>query len=93
MNCELDMSRINQDQPSVVSKPIKLNPKKLLLSKWTAVQVVAKQKHFFVSRVVQPEDLSLPIAEIEIEAVYSGEKRIILWRELQDSSRWKQGWV
>jgi hypothetical protein len=42
---------------------------------------------------MQPEDLSLPIAEIEVEAVYSGEKRIILWRELQDSSRWKQGWV
>lgn len=87
------MSRINQDQSSEINKPTKLNPKKLLLSKWTAVQVVAKQKHFLVSTVVQPEDLSLPITEIEIEAVYSGEKRIILWRELQDSSRWKQGWV
>lgn len=83
----------NQEQSSEVGKPIKLNPKKLLLSKWTAVEVVAKQKHFLVSRVLLPEDLSLPIFEIEIEAVYSGEKRIILWRELQDSSRWKQGWV
>lgn len=87
------MSRINQAQSSEVRKPIKLNPKKLILSKWTAVQVVAKQKHFLVSKVVQPEDVNLPISEIEIEAVYSGEKRIILWRELQDSSRWKQGWV
>ncbi|MFZ6801192.1 TIGR02450 family Trp-rich protein [Undibacterium sp. Di24W] len=87
------MSRINQDQPSEVSKPIKLNPKKLLLSKWTAVHVLAKQKHFLVNRVVQPEDVSLPIVDIEIEAVYSGEKRIIFWRELQDGSRWKQGWV
>lgn len=87
------MSRINQNKPSEVSKFIKLNPKKLLLSKWTAVQVVAKQKHFLVSRVVQPEDFNLPITQIEIEAVYSGEKRIIFWRELQDSSRWKQGWV
>nr|WP_315475757.1 TIGR02450 family Trp-rich protein [uncultured Undibacterium sp.] len=87
------MNRLNQDQSPEVSKPNKLNPKKLLLSKWTAVQVLAKQKHFLVSRVVQPEDLSLPITEIEIEAVHSGEKRIILWRELQDSSRWKQGWV
>ncbi|MFZ6817422.1 TIGR02450 family Trp-rich protein [Undibacterium sp. Ji22W] len=87
------MSRINQNQPSEVSKLIKLNPKKLLLSKWTAVQVVAKQKHYLVSRVVQPEDFNLPITQIEIEAVYSGEKRIIFWRELQDSSRWKQGWV
>jgi len=87
------MNRLNQDQSPEISKLNKLSPKKLLLSKWTAVQVLAKQKHFLVSRVVQPEDLSLPIAEIEIEAVYSGEKRIILWRELQDSSRWKQGWV
>ena len=83
----------NQKQSSEVGKPIKLNPKKLLLSKWTAVEVVAKQKHFLVSRVLLPEDLSLPITEIEIESVYSGEKRIILWRELQDSLLWKQGWV
>jgi tryptophan-rich hypothetical protein len=93
MNCEAIMSLSNQDKLSEPSQPIKLNPKKLLLSKWTAVQVVAKQKHFLVSRVVQPDDLSLTITEIEIEAVYSGNKQIILWRELQDSSRWKQGWV
>lgn len=70
-----------------------LNPKKLLLSKWTAVEVIAKQKHFLVSRVLVPEDVSLPITEIEIEAVYSGNKQIILWRELQDRARWKQGWI
>jgi hypothetical protein len=32
-----------------------LNPQKLLPSKWTAVKPVAKQKHFLVSRVIQPE--------------------------------------
>lgn len=87
------MSLSNQDQSSKIGKPFRLNPKKLLLSKWTAVQVIAKQKHFLVNRVVQPEDLNLPITEIEIEAVYSGNKQIIPWRELQDGSRWKQGWV
>jgi len=87
------MNRSNHESSSEVDKPIKLNPKKLLLTKWTAVEVVAKQKHFLVSRVLQPEDLSLPITEIEIEAVYSGNKQIILWRELRDSRRWKQGWV
>ncbi len=86
------MSRSNNAPSSVGGQPIKLNPKKLLLTKWTAVEVVAKQKHFLVSRVLQPEDLSLPITEIEIEAVYSGYKQVILWRELQDISRWKQGW-
>jgi tryptophan-rich hypothetical protein len=87
------MSLLSQDPSTVISKPIKLNPKKLLLSKWTAVEVVAKQKHFLVSRVLLPEDLNLPITDIEIEAVYSGSKKIISWRELQDGSLWKQGWV
>jgi tryptophan-rich hypothetical protein len=87
------MSLSNQDQPSIIGKSRRLNPKKLLLSKWTAVQVIAKQKHFLVSRVVQPDDLNLPITKIEIEAVYSGNKQIIAWRELEDASRWKQGWV
>ena len=86
------MNRSNQEPSSEVDKSIKLNPKKLLLTKWTAVEVVAKQKHFLVSRVLQPEDLRLPITEIEIEAVYSGNKQVILWRELQDIRRWKQGW-
>ena len=29
-----------------------LNPKKLLLTKWTAVNPLDKQKHFLVSRVI-----------------------------------------
>ena len=43
-----------------------LNPKKLLLTKWTAVQPVAKQKHFLVSRVIQPELPTDPIEQVEI---------------------------
>jgi hypothetical protein len=34
---------------------IPLNPKKLLVSKWTAVKPVAKQKYFGVRRVIEPE--------------------------------------
>ena len=44
-----------------------LNPKKLLLTKWTAVKPVAKQKHFLVSRVIQPELPTEPIEPIEWE--------------------------
>ena len=47
-----------------------LNPKKLLLSKWTSVKPVAKQKHFLVSRVIEPELPSDPIVSVEIEAVF-----------------------
>lgn len=70
-----------------------LNPKKLLLTKWTAVKPVAKQKHFLVSRVIQPADPSDPIEWVEIEAVFSKAVQVIAWRDLQDDSVWRQGWV
>jgi len=54
---------------------------------------VAKQKHFLVSRVIQPEQLSDPIELVEIEAVFSKAVQVIAWRELQDDSVWRQGWV
>jgi hypothetical protein len=49
-----------------------LTPKKLLLTKWTAVKPVAKQKHFLVSRVIQPElptdpiELNLPLLNVPL---------------------------
>jgi tryptophan-rich hypothetical protein len=70
-----------------------LNPKKLLLTKWTAVKPVAKQKHFLVSRVIQPELPTDPIVSVEIEAVFSKAVQEIAWRDLQDSKVWRQGWV
>jgi len=70
-----------------------LNPKKLLLTKWTAVKPVAKQKHFLVSRVIQPELPTDPIELVEIEAVFSKAVQIIAWRDLQDETDWRQGWV
>ena len=70
-----------------------LSPKKLLLTKWTAVKPVAKQKHFLVSRVIQPEQPTDPIEFVEIEAVFSKATQTISWRELQDDGIWLQGWV
>lgn len=70
-----------------------LHPKKLLLTKWTAVKIIAKQKHFLVSEVILPDYPDDKIEWVEIEAVYSGEKRRIPWRELTDTSLWLQGWV
>jgi tryptophan-rich hypothetical protein len=70
-----------------------LNPKKLLLTKWTAVKPVAKQKHFLVSRVIEPELPTDSIERVEIEAVFSKAVKVIAWRDLQDESAWRQGWV
>lgn len=70
-----------------------LNPKKLLLTKWTAVKPLAKQKHFLVSRVIKPNLPTEPVESVEIEAVFSKAVQVITWRELQDESVWRQGWV
>ena len=70
-----------------------LNPKKLLLTKWTAVNPVAKQKHFLISRVIEPQQLTDPIERVEIEAVFSKAVQEISWRDLQDDRVWRQGWV
>jgi tryptophan-rich hypothetical protein len=70
-----------------------LNPKKLLLTKWTAVTPVAKQKHFLVSKVIQPELPTDPIELVEIEAVFSKATQVIHWRDLQNDGVWRQGWV
>jgi tryptophan-rich hypothetical protein len=69
-----------------------VNPKKLLLSKWTAVNPVAKQKHFIVSKIITPEMPDQPIEFVEIEAIYSKKTRRIAWRELTDTDVWIRGW-
>ena len=70
-----------------------LSPKKLLLSKWTAVHPIQKQKHFLVSKVILPEQPDGVIDLVEIEAVMTKQARLIPWRDLTDPQVWKQGWV
>ena len=70
-----------------------LSPKKLLLSKWTAVKPSNKRKHFLVSKVVLPEPPEQAIEFVELEAVFDQHIRVIPWRELKDSEIWLQGWV
>ena len=70
----------------------RLSPKKLLLTKWTAVKPIAKQKHFLVSKVILPEQPSEKIEFVEIEAVYSKKTTLIAWRDLTNSELWLQGW-
>lgn len=70
-----------------------LHPKKLLLTKWTAVQPVARNKHFLVCKVVEPDPPGTPVEWVELEAVFSKKVTRIGWRELQDDTRWRQGWV
>ena len=68
----------------------KVNPKSLLHSKWTKVDVVNKEKHFVITKVVIDENQS--ISECIIEAVISRNEYGINWRDLKNSQQWKIGW-
>lgn len=70
-----------------------LSLKKLLHTKWTAVAPRSKEKHFLVTKVLEPEPPGSPVVSVEIEAVHSKRVQIIGWRELTDVTRWRQGWV
>lgn len=68
----------------------RINPKKLLNSKWTAVIASNKEKHFIVSDVEFDEKGE--IIACAIEAVMSKRIAAIDWQDLQDNSQWIYGW-
>jgi tryptophan-rich hypothetical protein len=70
-----------------------VNPKKLHLSKWTAVVPIGRNKHFLVAKVILPEPPALAVECVDLEAVHSKTITRMAWRELRDTSRWRQGWV
>jgi tryptophan-rich hypothetical protein len=69
-----------------------INPKKLLLTKWTAVHPIHKQKHFLVSKVILPEPPDESIEFVELEAIYNKKLQVISWRDLGNPEVWIQGW-
>ena len=54
---------------------------------------IARQRHFIVTQVVEPEPPEGPVLWVDIEAVLSKKTQRILWRDLQDATRWVQGWM
>jgi tryptophan-rich hypothetical protein len=71
---------------------LRLNPKKLLRSKWTAATPRNKEKHFMVTRLIKPESPLMPIETIELEALHSRRVLVLPWLDLSDRSQWLQGW-
>lgn len=67
-----------------------ISPKKLLHSKWTAVQPVNKEKHFMVTEVEFDEEGV--VVECVIEAVMSKRSESIDWTVLKNTDNWRQGW-
>ena len=68
----------------------KINPKKLLNSKWTAVSPINKEKHFLVTEVEFDDEGD--VSHCLIEAVISGRPEPIEWPELKNTANWLQGW-
>ncbi|AQT92451.1 MULTISPECIES: TIGR02450 family Trp-rich protein [Pseudomonas] len=68
----------------------RINPAKLLLSKWTAARPVNKEKHFLVTELFRDEEGT--VLEIELQAVMTHRSERLPWQTLQDIDTWKIGW-
>lgn len=92
------MSQLDRDDRPPGAAPLsrpknRVSPRKLLLSKWTAVTPLHKEKHFVVIRVIEPELPDVRIDQVEVEAIHSRRTFRVHWRELTDTGQWRQGWV
>ncbi|MFT5396023.1 MAG: tryptophan-rich hypothetical protein [Gammaproteobacteria bacterium] len=67
-----------------------INPKKMLNSKWTAVEPTKKEKHFMVTEVEFDEEGAVIFCLIE--AVISKRSISIRWQDLKDVNQWAHGW-
>ena len=86
------MSSPNGFQPKSNRAALRLNAKKLLLTKWTATKPQNKEKHFIVTQLIEPDVPEAQVEMIEIEATYSKRSFTLPWRDLRDESQWLQGW-
>lgn len=75
---------------SQIKSKHRLNPRKLLLSKWTAAQPQNREKHFLVSELFCDEDGS--VLQIELQAVLSRRCQRMDWRALENPEHWHMGW-
>jgi tryptophan-rich hypothetical protein len=67
-----------------------INPEKLLLSKWTAVQPRNKENHFIVTRLIRNEQET--VVECILEAVVNHREFALDWHRLKEVSSWLPGW-
>ena len=68
----------------------RLNPRKLLLSKWTAAAPQNREKHFLVTELFCDEEGT--VLEIELQAVMTKRTQKLAWQTLQNDQAWQMGW-
>jgi len=67
-----------------------MNGKKLMLSKWTAVTPMNKEKHFLVAEIIRDDNGN--ITGCLLEAVYTGNQYPLDPGQLYDRAHWLPGW-
>ncbi|MGN2614190.1 TIGR02450 family Trp-rich protein [Aliivibrio fischeri] len=67
----------------------KINPKKLLNSKWTAVNPIKKEKHFLITEIEFEDN---EVIHCSIEAIMTKRIQSIDWKELKNQANWISGW-
>lgn len=67
----------------------RLNPTKLLLSKWTAARPRNKEKHFLVTELFRDDEGT--VLEIELQAVMTRRAERLPWQTLQNAEDWRMG--
>lgn len=68
----------------------RLNPRKLLLSKWTARQPLNREKHFLVTELFCDEEGI--VLQVELQAVLSRRCQRLDWQALENAQLWLMGW-
>ena len=68
----------------------RINPSKLLLSKWTAAQPQNREKHFLVTELFRDEEGT--VLDVELQAVLTKRSERLDWQTLKNSDAWILGW-
>ncbi|MBH8611624.1 TIGR02450 family Trp-rich protein [Pseudomonas mohnii] len=69
----------------------RINPSKLLLSKWTAAHPQNREKHFLVTELIRNDEGE--VLEVELQAVLTKRSEQLKWQALCDKDQWKFGWL
>ncbi|MFT2111259.1 TIGR02450 family Trp-rich protein [Marinomonas sp. 2405UD68-3] len=69
---------------------IKINPKKLQLSKWTAINPINKEKHFIVVKLIENDEGF--ITHCVLESVFSKRQLTLEWQVFKQEDKWEMGW-
>lgn len=74
-----------------IKRSNQFNREKLLHSKWTAVVIKKKQKHFLVTKLIRDEVHQKVVACI-LQAVIDNEEYQLDCQVLKNGECWQQGW-